>query len=137
MRGVKNLKPLIPESQTLKPYGCTQDPQARPSAADLQAHPFVAAPRVPAALAALRPLIRRSQEAAAAVTAEAGGPPKLPPGVRCRLTCTRHGSGAQHLACLPVADVQIASATKQLSQPQASGPCACGEVGALLAFWLL
>lgn len=66
-----------------KPLAAAQDPQARPGASDLQRHAFVAAPRAGAALAALRPLIQRSQEAAAAMTAEAEGPPKLPPGVRC------------------------------------------------------
>lgn len=58
-----------------------QDPHARPTAKDLQQHPFVSKARADAA-AALQPLIEKSRALAAALSADLEGPPKLPPGVR-------------------------------------------------------
>ena len=61
-----------------------QDPASRPAAKELQQHDFVRRPHSSARTQALQPLIKRSRALAAAALEDLEGPPKLPPGVRCR-----------------------------------------------------
>ena len=94
-----------------KPVAAAQDPQARPAASDLQRHPFVAAPRAGAALAALRPLIRRSREAARRDDGRGRGPPEA----AARRQVLHEAAG--NLICVtPAARVALPSRRCQVAQ---------------------